>query len=473
MKSIILILFLAFFLHGFSQPKPDYSDALRIADIWLEAQRDFDRLPGISVAIIQDQNVIFKKGYGFADLEKKTPMKPETIFSICSISKLFTSIAVMKLWEEGKLRLDDSLQALLPDYQIKQRYAQTVPVTVHSLLTHSSGLIRDADSSWNPPNFYFLTSDELKKSLITAETLYPSSTYFQYSNVGMSLLGEIVERKSGKNYNDYIEENILKPLQLTNTRPYLPEKLWRGDMATGYGALTRQGDRTMQPFFKTNAIAPAAGFSSNVLDLAKFASWQMRLLSSDKPEVLRPATLKEMQRIHWTSADKRLTWGLGFLISYDANNVARVGHDGSCPGYVSVVAIDPKKKIGITVMVNAQGVDIYKYSNQLFNILNKTITSDTAAKNIDLSAYEGKYDAYAWSGEVAIVAAKGKLYMLGLPSNTPADNLTEFRYVKKDTFRRVRPDDGTLGEELTFQRDEKGAVKSYRIHSSYRNKILP
>jgi CubicO group peptidase (beta-lactamase class C family) len=379
----------------------------------------------------------------------------------------------MKLWEEGKLRLDDSLQALLPDYQIKQRYPQTVPITVHSMLTHSSGLIRDADSSWNPPNFYFLTSDELKKSFITAETLYPSSTYFQYSNVGMSLLGEIVQRKSGKSYNDYIEENILKPLQLTNTHPYLPEQLWRGDMATGYGALTRDATRTMQPFFKTNAITPAAGFSSNVLDLAKFASWQMRLLSSDKPEILRPATLKEMQRIHWTSPDKRLTWGLGFLINYDNNNVARVGHDGSCPGYVSVVAIDPKKKLGVTVMVNAQGVDVYKYSNQLFNLLNKAITPDTASKNIDLSAYEGRYDAYAWSGETVIIAAKGKLFMLGLPSNTPADNLGEFRYIKPDTFRRIRPDDGTLGEELTFQRDDKGQVKSYRIHSSYRNKIKP
>ncbi|HYF29512.1 MAG TPA: serine hydrolase domain-containing protein [Chitinophagaceae bacterium] len=471
-RIFAFVLFVIFSLNATAQTtRPDYSDALRLIDVWLDAQKDFARVPGISVAIVQNQDIIFKKGYGFADVERKVPMKPETLFSICSISKLFTSIAIMQLWEQGKLRLDDSLQALLPDYMIRQRYAQTVPITVQSLLTHSSGLIRDADSSWNPPNFYFLTTDELKKSLITEETLYPASTYFQYSNVGMSLLGEIVQRKSGKAYNDYIEENILRPLQLSNTHPYLPEKLWRTEMATGYSALTREGNRKMQPLFKTNAITPAAGFSSNVLDLARFASWQLRLLSADKPEVLRPSTLKEMQRIHWASPDKRVTWGLGFLINYDPSNVARIGHDGSCPGYVSVVAIEPKKKLGITVMINAQGVDVYSYSNQLFNLLNKNITVDTAARNVDLSVYEGRYDSYTWSGEVAVIAVKGKLLTMNLPSGSPADAISEYRYIKKDTFRRIRPDDGSLGEELVFERDGNGQVKSFRVHSLYRNKI--
>lgn len=465
------ILMLCCFQGTSQTTKIDYTDALRIIDIWLDAQKDFERLPGISVAIVSDQNIIFKKGYGFADVERKVPMKAETIFSICSISKLFTSIAVMQLWEQGKLRLDDSLQALLPDYAIKQKYAETVPITIRSMLTHSSGLIRDVDSSWNYPGFYFPTSTQLKKSLEAAETLYPASTYVQYSNVAMSLLGEIVQRRSGRNYNDYVEENILKPLQLTNTHPYLPEKLWRNEFATGYAAINRQGNRTMQPLFNTNAITPAAGFSSNVIDMAKFAAWQMRLLSSARPEVLRPSTLKEMQRIQWASANKQETWGLGFLILYDNNNVPRVGHNGSCPGYATVVSMDAKKKLGVSVMINAQGVDVNRFNSQIFNILNKNITPDTAAKNVDLSVYEGRYDSYTWTGEIALVESKGKLLMFRLPSNSPADDILEFRYIKKDTFRRIRPDDGTLGEELTFQRDEKGQVKSVRSHSLYRNKI--
>ena len=95
---------------------------LHVIDLWLDAQRDFDKLPGISVAIVQDQDIIFKKGYGYADVANKIPMKPETIGSICSISKLFTSVGVMQLWEKGKLRLDDSLTALLPEYKINQQF---------------------------------------------------------------------------------------------------------------------------------------------------------------------------------------------------------------------------------------------------------------------------------------------------------------------------------------------------------------
>lgn len=469
--KITTILFLLCFQSFGQTKKTDYADNLRLIDVWLDTQRDFDKLPGISVAIVQDQDIIFKKGYGYADLEKKIPMKPETIFSICSISKLFTSIAVMKLWEQGLLRLDDSLPALLPDFKVKQQYKETVPITVHSMLTHSSGLNRDADSSWNEPNFYFQTTPELKKSITEKQTLYPSSVYFQYSNLAISLLGEIVSKKTGKNYNDYVEESILKPLQLNNTHPYLPEKLWRSDMAAGYSALYKDGNRKMQPFFKTNAITPAAGFSSNVIDLAKFASWQFRLLSSNKSEVLKPSTLREMQRIQWTSPDKKLTWGLGFNIDYDANGVATVGHDGSCPGYVSIVMVDPKKKLGVTVMINAQGVDVYKYSYQIFNLLNKTITEDTTTKNLDLLEYKGKFDDYAWSGETVVIPFKGKLILLGLPTNTPSEGIREYQYISKDTFRRIREDDKTLAEELKFERDENGNIKSLISFSRRQQKI--
>lgn len=456
-----------------AQPKKtDYSEVLSIVDLWLDAQKDFDKLPGISVAIVHDQDIIFKKGYGYADVEKKIPMKPETIFSICSISKLFTSIGIMQLWEQGRVRMDDSLAALLPGYTINQRFGETVPITLRSLLTHSSGITRDADSSWNEPNFYFLTKEELKKSLNNLQTLYPSSTYFQYSNLAMSLLGEIIAAKSGKPYNDYVEESILKPLQLANTHPYLPEKSWRGDMATGYGSLTRDGNRTMQPLFRTNAVTPAAGFSSNVTDLARFASWQLRLLSGTQREVLKPSTLKEMQRIQWATTDRRLTWGLGFVVAIDGSGNVTLGHDGSCPGYVSVVMVDPKKKLGVTVMVNAQGVDVYRYSNQLFALLGRSFTEDASVK-ADLSEYKGRYDNYAWWGETMVVPVKGKLILFSVPSGSPADNLREFQYTGKDTFRRIRPDDRTLAEELTFERDEKGAVKSFVIFSRRQHKLQP
>ena len=99
--------------------KEPVSDAVRFIDAWLEAQQSYDKLPGISVAIVRDQEIVWSKGYGLSDVKKKTPATPETVYSICSITKLFTSIAIMQLYEQGKIRLDDSLASLLPDRQIR------------------------------------------------------------------------------------------------------------------------------------------------------------------------------------------------------------------------------------------------------------------------------------------------------------------------------------------------------------------
>jgi len=115
------------------------------------------------------------------------------------------------------LRLDDFLTALLPEYKINQQFSESVPITVRSILSQSSGLTGDVGEGWNGPNFNFITSNELKKTMLNLQTLYSSSTYWQYSNLAMSLLGEIVASKSGTEYKNYGEENILKPMNRSNT----------------------------------------------------------------------------------------------------------------------------------------------------------------------------------------------------------------------------------------------------------------
>jgi CubicO group peptidase (beta-lactamase class C family) len=467
-RAVFLLLLLS--QPSFSQVKKvDYSEMIPIIDVWLEGQKDYDRLPGLSVAIVQDQEVIFSKGYGYADVEKKVPMSPETICSICSISKLFTAVAVMQLWEKGRISLDDSLAALLPDFNIKQRHAESVPITVRSLLTHSSGLPREMDHPYWV-DLKFPSSAELNLSSGKEQTLYPASTYFQYSNLGVSLLGEIVAKKSLMTYDAYIEENILKPLQMSSTHPWLPEKLWHGKLATGYTALRRDGTREVAPLYKMNAYTPAAGLTSTVLDLAKFASWQMRLNSGTSKEVLRPSTLKEMQRIQWATPDKKLTWGLGFYIR-DNRGSLLVGHDGSCPGYRSLLMVDQKRKLAVAIMINGQGTDPYKYTDAIFDLLNKSIPEDPATKDVDLKVFAGRYDNYAWWGETIIMPYKGKLIVFGIPSDKPADHFNVFQYVGGDKFRRIRPDDDTLGEDFHFERNAAGQVTKYWWTGNYKNKI--
>ena len=172
-------------------------------------------------------------------------------------------------------------------------------------------------------------------------TLYPADSLFQYSNLGLTLAGEIAAKHSGKPYADHVQEAILAPLELWDTRPFFPANLHGKQMAIGYSGKFRNRERQPVPPFDTKAIAPAAGFTSSVSDLAKFASWQFRTLSGERNEVLDPNTLREMHRVHWVNPDWKVTWGIGFVVS-ERDGTSTVGHSGGCPGYITQFVLVPK-----------------------------------------------------------------------------------------------------------------------------------
>jgi CubicO group peptidase (beta-lactamase class C family) len=473
MKKFVFVLFLFISLAlGWAQDaKKDYTEAFNLIEVWLDAQKDYEKLPGISVAVIEDQNVLWSGAYGMSNKDDNVPITVETLCSICSISKLFTSVAIMKLYDEGKLRLDDTVDDLLPNFNLRQKYAESGPITVRSLLTHSSGLPREAAFPyWTGPDFPFPTREQIDNALGDQETLYPASTYYQYSNLALTLLGHIVEQVSGMSFDDYVQQNILTPLQLANTRTELPKNLYGDQLAIGYSSLNRNGERPKVNFFKANGIKPAAGFSSNVLDLAKFASWQFRLRDTTAAEILQPATLKYMQQVHWTDPDWKVTRGLGFGVYKGPNGSTWVGHGGSCPGYRSTLQLDLKNKMAYTVMINAGGTNPNRYVNGIHGILNKVKAPKNEGTKANLKDYVGYYDPSPWGSEEYIGTWDGQLVMLGLPSRSPADGLSFYKHIEKDTFRRVR-DDEKLGETVTFQRDTAGQIISYEQHGNFSKRI--
>lgn len=453
-----------------AQDQEDLSEGLRLIDLWLDAQTAYDDLPGISVAIIQDQESIWSKGFGYADCTEKIEASAKTKYSICSISKLFTAIAIMHLYDAGKLRLDDKIADLLPWFNIKQRYEESGPITVRSLLTHSSGLPRESNHPyWTGPDFTFPDRTMVKTELENQETLYPAATYFQYSNLGLTLLGEIVAHLSGLSYDDYVHKHILKPLEMTDTKTYLPASEWGSKLATGYGAERRDGSRDEIKLFDAKGIAPAAGFSSTVEDLGKFASWQFRLLENGGTEILKASTLKYMQQVHWMDPDWNTSWGLGFAL-WEEDGSTMLGHGGSCPGYRSTIVIDPAKKTSVIVMINASAVNPSKYAKGIAQILSKTKSSESKSDSLGLSDYAGYYNAQPWWSEEIIIPWQGSLASIGLPSENPAAGMTTLQHVSKDIFRRLRKDD-TLGEEFKFERDPSGRIVKYWQHNNFSLKI--
>ncbi|WP_165499079.1 serine hydrolase [Gramella sp. KN1008] len=478
MKRIYLVLLctLVFNFSHSQKAKKDYAEAFKLAEVWLEAQKDFENLPGITAAVIDDQELLWSGAFGLANMEENLKAQVSTICSICSISKLFTAVAVMKLYDEGKLRLDDRVDDILPAYKLRQKYSGSGPITIRSLLTHSSGLPREAAYPyWTGPDFPFPSKEEIDSKLGDQETLYPASTYFQYSNLGLTLLGEIVEEISGVPYDEYVKKNILEPLELSDTRPEMPKELYGEKLAIGYSSVTRAGEREKVKFFNANGITPAAGFTSNVEDLGKFASWQLRLRDTTETEILKPSTLKYMQNVHWTDPDWTRTWGLGFAVYKGPDGGTWVGHGGSCPGYRSALQIDLKNKRAFSVMINASGTNPSKYINGINGIMSKVESSkenESVETEKDLSEYAGYFSAQPWWSEAYVSPWGSKLVLLSLPSDNPQEDLTFYKHIEGDTFRRIR-DDQELGETLVFERDESGQIIRFKSHGNYSEKINP
>lgn len=472
MRTNFLLLILCIFSftsQAQTSEKDSLSDAFTLIDTWLEAQVAYDDLPGLSVGIVKDQELLWSKGYGYSNVEGQVAATPKTIYSICSISKLFTSIAIMNLYEEGKIRLDDPISDYLPDFNIKQIYKESGPITIRSILTHSSGLPREADAAyWTGPDFPFPTREEVKANLGKQETLYSASTYWQYSNLGISLLGEVIEKVSGVPYDKYIEDLILKPLQLNNTKTVLPEDQWGKQMATGYSAIKRDGSRDVMQLFDARGIKAAAGFSSTVEDLAKFSSWQFRLLKNGKEEILKPATLKEMQRVHWVDPDFNTFWGLGFSVRQDEGEKI-VGHGGSCPGYRTSLSLTPGEELSIIVMMNAMD-NPAKYGNEIAKILKKAKGQEKAKDAPNLTPYLGMYDYQPWSSEVQVVEWYGQLALITLPANSPSASMTLLKHEEGDTFSWIRSDK-TAGDKITFERNAAGEVTKMWRHNNAAAKL--
>ena len=317
---------------------------------------DYEKIPGMSVGLIHDQDLVWARGYGLAHRVDGVAATPSTMYSICSISKLFTSIGVMQQRDEGNLRLDDPVSSLLPWYDLEQAFGEGPSVSVEGIpprIPPDSRASRRTPTG-PVPNSHSPSRDEIIEGLADQETLYPADRYFQYSNLGMALAGQLVEQASGMDFDAYVRGRILDPLGMSDTYTDIPAE-HRGDrFATGYTRLGRDGERAEATFFQARGIAPAAGFSSTVEDLARFASWQFRLIENGGSDVLDVNTLREMHRVHWVDPDFETMWGLGFAVSR-RDGGRSVGHGGSCPGFRSTLQLVPAKKMAGVVMINAQG----------------------------------------------------------------------------------------------------------------------
>ena len=389
-------------------------------------------------------------------------MRVENTFSICSISKLFTAVAIMQLVEDGKINLDDPIQKVLPWFDIKNDFKDAPQLTIKSILSHSSGLPRESNHPyWSWPDFPFPTKQDVIEELKNQEMLYPPSKYYQYSNLGLSLLGFIVEEVTQTNFDDYVNQNIIIPLSMNNTKTYMSSEDYGKNLTLGYSSLNRNIQREKVNFFNADGIAAAAGFTSNVEDLAKFARWQIDLVKSLEKNILSPETLKLMHEIHWDDKLTSVTRGLGFgVYNFDGENW--VGHGGSCPGYRSQLYINTNKELAYSVMINSSGTSPTKYIDGIHEILSN-VTQKKGEEINRFEEFEGKYISQPWVSETYVQSWGDNLALVSLPSDDPYISL--YKHIEGDVFKKIL-NNNDLGQELKIIRDDNNKVIAYKTHQN-------
>lgn len=451
--------------------QPEVAAAIKVFDAWATATAATREQPGVSIGLVYDQDLMWAKGYGFADLEKKTAATPATLYRIASITKLFTTTAIMQLRDAGKLQLDDPVSKHLAWFKPRNPYPQAPVLTIRHLVTHTSGLPREAaGTNWS--DLKFPSRKEMMQILADQEAVLPPETEWKYSNLALAIAGEVVAAVSGEPWEQYVENRVLKPLNMDATR-VIPKADTPG-LATAYGRRVPGKARDTEPFVDIAGVRPCGNMASSVEDLAKFISLQFREGPAGRGQLLKASTLREMQRVQWLRPDWRSGWGLGFSIRRVGEQV-RVGHGGSLPGHRTQIEFAPADKFGVIVLTNANDGDPLRYVDQAFTLLTPAIQRAVAPPK-QAAAPDPAWDKYAgtysWKhAEVQVMVLNGELVLINPEAENPWETRTLLKPIqeKAHTFRMVSPSPGysASGELLWFEVAPDGRVTRMSTANNY------
>ena len=320
--------------------------ALDYVPRWIELQRQLLEQPGCAVAVAHRGEVVLEAAFGLADIASGEPLTPRHRFRVASHSKSFTATGILKLRDQGRLRLDDAAGV-----HVSGLHDAVAGITIAQLLSHSAGLVRDgADAGQFSDRRSFLDERELRAELAEPPPLEPS-VRFKYSNHGFGLLGLVIGAVAGESYDSWIMREVVAAAGLgaTSADIGVPSV---GPMASGHSTRLPLGRRLVIPGDNpTHAMASATGFVSTAGDLARFFAQ----LSPKAPRsVLSVASRREMMRRLWRDRDTAFEryYGLG-LVGGQVGDWEWFGHPGSFQGFITRTALFPEPDLTVSVLTNA------------------------------------------------------------------------------------------------------------------------
>ncbi len=306
-------------------------------------------IPGLSIAIVNNNQLRWQSGYGIADLENSVPAKAVTVYRIASVAKPITAVAVMQLVESGKLDLDAPIQKYVPTFP-----AKPWPITTRQLLGHLSGIRNYKQNEFpnqaDSTRFYNSLTEAL--GIFKDDPLdFEPGTKFSYTTYGYTLLGTVIEGASGMSYVDYMRENVFKPAKMGLTQvdsvyDIIPNRA-RGYHPKVYGKF--DGNLRNADLADTSYKIPAGGLVSTVEDLANFA------IAVQNGVLIKKETFEQMSTPQRTRDGKATAYGLGWYIDGLGDRKGLVWHGGVQAGVTSMLFILPRERFGLVILTNLEG----------------------------------------------------------------------------------------------------------------------
>jgi CubicO group peptidase (beta-lactamase class C family) len=347
---------------------------------------------GVSVAVVKGRDTILAKGYGLADVENDVPATAKTVYRIGSITKQFTSAAIMRLVDDGKLSLDDTLGKLLPSAAPAWR-----GVTLRRLLNHTSGIrsYTGIGPRWQRRWREDMSPDTIV-GLVRDDTLdFKPGAQWRYNNTGYVLLGMIVERASGKPYATFLQEEFFRPLGLSQTY-YCSQKPIIKHRAQGY-------DRAGRQLVNTEYLSMTQPFSAGALcsTVGDLVAWQRALVGG---RVVRPASYTAMSTPESLIDGKPITYGYGLGVSTLAKH-RKVSHGGGINGFTTDLAYYPDDTLHVVVLANTSPSNPGRLADQVARVALSlpllTPPVGVALAGSERSRYVGNFTLTAPSGQKA------------------------------------------------------------------------
>lgn len=448
------------------------------------------RIPGLALGLVRGRRTVLARGYGYRDRERRAPATPDTIFGIASMTKSFTALSVLRLQEEGRLKVDDPVVRHLPEFRTPEP-RRTARITLAHFLTHSSGLpplpsiyytsgrSLARDPPYDPRVARRVGIDPDHPPIDTYEELMgylgrtryrllgPPGGQFSYSNEGYGLLGAVIERASGRTYERFVEEEILRPAGMDHTT-FDPGIMFRfPEVTTLYSPNWRRPKGPLvasQEWWEDTCLRAAGALRTNVTDLLRYVSLYLSGGRVGGERIVAAGSLRAMltPRIPILPG---LFYGYGIAVRPDYHGHLLAFHEGGLKGVASEFAVVPKDRIGGMVVANADGAPsprvLQAGINHLLGLPLGTPFTDVPRRSRScppLAQYEGWY----CSGEgiwCRIVPGRRRLR-------------ADFRGIERvERNLRLAPadPDGFVvrrkGESayLRFERDRRGRIWAARI----------